>query len=197
MRVIDIAGRLQTAGTWDETAQAEAAAQARLRATRAGLRRMIDGNEAFHVDPMAAPVMSAACNLCGQHDHGQYGEYPCKKCGLPMLHDDPATAPSVPLTVPKREPEVWRAGAPPVPGVYVADLCRLDGSMNEGAEIWRRRFDGVSWSAVLMPDGSAASEGRFDISCIRWLCLDREWRLVAKGRTVRDAIRAAMKEKQQ
>lgn len=56
MRVIDIAGRLQTAGTWDDTAKHEAAAQARLRATRAGLRAMLAGNEQFHVDPMSAPM---------------------------------------------------------------------------------------------------------------------------------------------
>ena len=56
MRVIDIAGRLQTAGTWAKTAEAEADAQALLRHTRAGLRRMLDGCEQFHVDPMAVPV---------------------------------------------------------------------------------------------------------------------------------------------
>ena len=30
---------------------------------------------------------SAQCDKCGQSDNGQTGEYPCSKCGLPILHD--------------------------------------------------------------------------------------------------------------
>jgi len=30
------------------------------------------------------------CDVCGQVDHGQYGEYPCAKCGLPTLWDLPS-----------------------------------------------------------------------------------------------------------
>ena len=30
----------------------------------------------------------AGCSLCGQSDHGQTGEYPCAKCGLPATHDE-------------------------------------------------------------------------------------------------------------
>lgn len=32
--------------------------------------------------------MTEACTLCGQTDHGQYGEYPCLECGLPLTWDD-------------------------------------------------------------------------------------------------------------
>jgi hypothetical protein len=28
------------------------------------------------------------CSKCGQTDIGQYGEYPCEKCGLPTLFDN-------------------------------------------------------------------------------------------------------------
>jgi hypothetical protein len=27
------------------------------------------------------------CSECGQIDHGQTGEHPCKECGLPWIHD--------------------------------------------------------------------------------------------------------------
>lgn len=30
-----------------------------------------------------------ACKTCGQIDSGQTGEYCCKECGLPTVHDDP------------------------------------------------------------------------------------------------------------
>lgn len=28
-----------------------------------------------------------SCKKCGQVDNGQTGEYPCKECGLPLVHD--------------------------------------------------------------------------------------------------------------
>jgi len=33
-----------------------------------------------------------ACTDCGQLDSGQTGEYPCKTCGLPTVHDEPPQA---------------------------------------------------------------------------------------------------------
>lgn len=30
---------------------------------------------------------ASPCAMCGQVDAGQTGEYPCKECGLPSLHD--------------------------------------------------------------------------------------------------------------
>jgi hypothetical protein len=30
------------------------------------------------------------CEVCGQEDKGQTGEYACVKCGLPRLHDEAA-----------------------------------------------------------------------------------------------------------
>lgn len=40
---------------------------------------------------LTAPrITPAACKFCGQVDHGQTGEYPCKACDLPMEHDQKA-----------------------------------------------------------------------------------------------------------
>lgn len=32
--------------------------------------------------------MDEKCTKCGQIDEGQYGEYPCLECGLPLLWGD-------------------------------------------------------------------------------------------------------------
>jgi hypothetical protein len=32
--------------------------------------------------------LSGPCPICGQVDHGQTGEHPCHKCGLPRIHDE-------------------------------------------------------------------------------------------------------------
>lgn len=32
------------------------------------------------------------CGECGQRDEGQTGEYPCERCGLPVLHDEASKA---------------------------------------------------------------------------------------------------------
>lgn len=119
MRVVDIAGRLQTAGTWAETAEAEADAQALLRHTRAGLRRMLAGNEAFHVDQMATPLIDEeykAALLAGPAD---------------MVADCAPVGAA---------PDVWHTEAPSQPGVYLtrpADSCHA---------IPRHRWwDGDAW----------------------------------------------------
>lgn len=35
----------------------------------------------------AQSTSEGACPACGQVDVGQTGEYPCRVCGLPLLHD--------------------------------------------------------------------------------------------------------------
>lgn len=38
----------------------------------------------------SAEPSAPKCNSCGQFPEGQGGEYPCKACGLPTVHDEPS-----------------------------------------------------------------------------------------------------------
>jgi len=33
-------------------------------------------------------ILGYKCKKCGQYPEGQGGEYPCAKCGLPVVHDE-------------------------------------------------------------------------------------------------------------
>lgn len=43
-------------------------------------------------DELEQPDMEP-CSKCGQVDHGQWGEYPCSVCGLPLVWDAPEPEP--------------------------------------------------------------------------------------------------------
>ena len=38
-------------------------------------------------DTRSGSIASRTCKTCSQFDYGQTGEYPCRVCGLPTLHD--------------------------------------------------------------------------------------------------------------
>jgi len=48
-------------------------------------------------------IHTSACEKCGQVDAGQTGEYPCKGCGLPMVHDDNVSSETEALAAIKEE----------------------------------------------------------------------------------------------
>lgn len=60
MRVVtNASGRLETTGSWDDALATEAAQRARIAATRSEIRAMLEGNLQFHIDPLAAPAVTA------------------------------------------------------------------------------------------------------------------------------------------
>lgn len=165
MRVIDINGQLATAGSWDETSQSEADAQARLRATRTGLRAMLAGNEAFHVDPMSAPAVSFTPSVigidgAGPNDSTAIVTY--TRTGSTVRIDTvftsmapeplnphqiiadctPVSGAALIGTKTEPEAEVWHTEAPTVAGVY---LTRL---LEPGGRTGPRWFDGTFYHAL-------------------------------------------------
>lgn len=61
----------------------------------------------------SAEPSAPKCKSCGQVPEGQSGEYPCKACGLPTVHDEPS-APTCPH---HRAGECWaKPGEPPCHG---------------------------------------------------------------------------------
>jgi hypothetical protein len=148
MRVIDIAGRLQTAGTWEKTAESEADAQALLRHTRAGLRRMLDGNEAFHVDPMAT--------------HGMTDDEAAMLRQFDQLASADMVADCTPVAA---APDVWHTEAPPQPGVYLTRWANWPAT--------RRHWDGREWSTsgTAFPGGARQDAWEKERSATEWLRL--------------------------
>lgn len=57
MKIVNVNGRLETTGTWEDLAEQAAACKASIMQQRTELRAMLSGNVQFHEDPHGLPVV--------------------------------------------------------------------------------------------------------------------------------------------
>ncbi|RMC99933.1 hypothetical protein EAY64_06405 [Aquitalea palustris] len=100
-----------------------------------------------------APAGSGeACKKCGQIDIGQYGEYPCPKCGLPTLHEAQQPAPDGEAVACKffaYEPDNGFETYNTKAEAKQAAQDSIDSYREDAADGWPDEVENVYWGVVL------------------------------------------------
>lgn len=159
-------GRLETVETIHAVEERELQLRTVIARDRGTLRRMLDGNELFHVDPMAAPAMVVGVDL-GAPEGDATVVTMHYRAGETVTHTgEPCTL----QNLPKPAAEVWHTEAPTVAGVYIASVDGI-GLDSDCHRHWDGRTWSESWFPTLGQERTHTRESEEANFCIVWLRL--------------------------